>query len=60
MSWNRFNGAVKKGGGELKKAAGKITGDKKLEAEGELDTAVGGVQNAVGKIEDKARETLKR
>ena len=39
----------------MKKTAGKIFGDKKLENEGKTDKAVGKVQNAVGGLKDTLR-----
>ena len=44
--------------GAVKDAAGKMMGDKKLQAEGKLDKAEGKVQNTIGGIKDKARELL--
>jgi uncharacterized protein YjbJ (UPF0337 family) len=56
---DRMDGAGKQAKGGLKEAAGKITGDEKLKAEGKTDKAAGKVQNAVGGAKDKLRETLK-
>jgi uncharacterized protein YjbJ (UPF0337 family) len=39
----------------VKKAAGKVTGDAKLEAEGKADKLAGKVQNAVGGLKDTLR-----
>ncbi|GIL41826.1 CsbD family protein [Roseiterribacter gracilis] len=55
---DRIEGAAKQAKGGLKEAAGKITGDEKLKAEGAADKAAGKVQNAVGGVKDKIRETL--
>jgi uncharacterized protein YjbJ (UPF0337 family) len=41
--------------GAVKKAAGKVTGDAKLEAEGKADKLAGKVQNAVGGLKDTLR-----
>jgi uncharacterized protein YjbJ (UPF0337 family) len=41
--------------GSLKDAAGKITGDSKLQAEGKMDKAKGKVENAVGGMKDSLR-----
>jgi uncharacterized protein YjbJ (UPF0337 family) len=56
---DRMAGAGKQAKGGLKEAAGKVTGDEKLKAEGKADKAAGKVQNAVGGAKDKVRETLK-
>jgi uncharacterized protein YjbJ (UPF0337 family) len=56
---DRVEGAGKQAKGGLKEAAGKVTGDEKLKAEGKTDKAAGKVQNAVGGAKDKVRETLK-
>jgi uncharacterized protein YjbJ (UPF0337 family) len=41
--------------GSVKEAAGKLTGDAKLEAEGKADKVAGKVQNAVGGVKDTLR-----
>ncbi len=51
MDKDRIEGAAKQAKGSVKDAAGKVTGDTKLQAEGKL-------QNAVGGLKDKAREAL--
>lgn len=58
MDKDRIEGAGKQIKGNLKQAAGKITGDEKLKAEGAADKAEGKVQNTVGGLKDKAREVL--
>ena len=60
MSTNRIEGAAHKATGTLKEAAGKLTGNRKLEAEGVAEKAAGTVQNAVGKAQDKIASALKR
>jgi uncharacterized protein YjbJ (UPF0337 family) len=49
---NRIEGAGEKAKGAIKEAAGKVTGDAKLQAEGKADKAKGSVQNAVGGAAD--------
>jgi uncharacterized protein YjbJ (UPF0337 family) len=44
--------------GAVKEAAGKVTGDAKLEAEGTAEKAAGKLQDAVGGMKDAAREAL--
>ena len=49
---DRIEGAAKNMGGKVKEAAGKVTGDEKLKAEGRSDQVEGKVQNAVGGLKD--------
>lgn len=49
---NRVEGAADKAKGSIKEAAGKVTGDSKLQAEGKADKAGGAVKNAVGGVAD--------
>lgn len=49
---DRIEGAVKNIGGKIKEAAGNLTGDEKLKAEGRADQASGKVQNAIGGVKD--------
>jgi uncharacterized protein YjbJ (UPF0337 family) len=53
---DRVEGAAKNMGGNIKEAAGKITGDEKLKAEGRADQAEGKIQNAVGGLKDTLRD----
>lgn len=55
---DRSEGAAKKMTGDVKHAAGKVTGDEKLKREGRADKAEGKVQNAVGGAKDKLREKI--
>ena len=52
---DRVEGAARNIGGKIKEAAGKVTGDHKLEAEGKADQVEGKVQNAVGGLKDTLR-----
>jgi len=52
---DRIEGAAKNMGGKVKEAAGKVTGDHKLQAEGKADQVEGKVQNAVGGAKDALR-----
>ena len=60
MDKDRIDGAGKQVKGAIKDAAGKVTGDVKLQAEGKADKAVGQVQSAVGKAKDDARNAARR
>lgn len=59
MHKDEIKGAAKEARGHVKDAVGKATGDKKLQADGQLDKAEGAVQKAAGKIKDAARDALK-
>ena len=55
MDNDRIKGMGDQAKGSLKDAAGKITGDSKLQAEGKMDKAKGKVENAVGGMKDSLR-----
>jgi uncharacterized protein YjbJ (UPF0337 family) len=55
MDKDRIKGAAEQAKGAVKEAAGKVTGDAKLEAEGKADKFAGKVQNAVGGLKDTLR-----
>jgi uncharacterized protein YjbJ (UPF0337 family) len=59
MDKDRIAGAAKQVKGAVKEAAGKITGDTKLEGEGKADKAAGKIQNAAGGMKDAVRESVK-
>ncbi len=56
MDKDRINGSANQAKGAIKEAAGKMTGDSKLEAEGAMDKAKGKVQSAVGGAKDALRD----
>ncbi|MDO9608047.1 MAG: CsbD family protein, partial [Brevundimonas sp.] len=53
---DRIEGSAKNMGGKIKEAAGKVTGDSKLQAEGKADQVEGKIQNAVGGVKDSLRD----
>ncbi len=55
MDKMRTEGAGQKMAGKAKEAAGKITGDAKLQAEGKADKTAGGVKNAIGGAKDAVK-----
>ena len=59
MDKDRIEGSFEQGKGKAKEVAGKVTGDSKLETEGKADQVAGKIQNTVGGIKDKIRETTK-
>jgi len=56
MDKDRIDGSIKQAKGDVKDAAGKLTGDQKLQAEGKADKAEGKIQNAIGGLKDKLKE----
>lgn len=59
MDKDRIEGAARSVKGSIKETAGKLTGDKKTETEGQADKAAGKVQNSIGGAKDAARDALK-
>ena len=58
MDKDRINGAADQAKGSIKEAAGKVTGDTKLQAEGKLDKAKGQVESAIGGVKDAVRKGI--
>ncbi len=59
MDKDRIEGSANQAKGTIKEAAGKVTGDTKLQAEGAADKLKGKVQNAVGGMKDAVRDAAK-
>lgn len=59
MDKDRIKGSIDQAKGKVKEAAGDLTGDHKLKGEGKADQVAGKVENVVGGVKDKIRETLK-
>ena len=59
MDKDRIAGSAMEAKGAIKQAAGKVTGDAKLQAEGAADKATGKVQNAVGGAKDAIRDATR-
>jgi uncharacterized protein YjbJ (UPF0337 family) len=59
MDKNRVKGSADQAMGAIKEAAGKLTGDTKLEAEGKADKLKGKVENAVGGAKDAVRQAAR-
>jgi uncharacterized protein YjbJ (UPF0337 family) len=55
MDREHVKGVADKAKGAIKDAAGKLMGDKKLQAEGKFDKAKGAAHEAVGDVKDAAR-----
>ena len=56
MDKDRISGAANQAKGAIKDAAGKLTGDAKLQAEGKMDKLKGKIESAVGGAKDALRE----
>ena len=52
MDKDRVEGAAHQAKGAVKEGVGKMTGDKKTEAEGKVEKAAGKVQNTAGGVKD--------
>jgi uncharacterized protein YjbJ (UPF0337 family) len=59
MHKDQMKGAAKDAKGSIKEAAGKATGDERLEGEGAADRVEGKVQKGVGNLKEAARDVLK-
>jgi uncharacterized protein YjbJ (UPF0337 family) len=60
MDKDRVEGVGHQAKGAVKEAAGKMTGDQKMQAEGKGEKAAGKVQNAIGGAKDAVREALNK
>jgi uncharacterized protein YjbJ (UPF0337 family) len=60
MDKDRVEGVGHQVKGAVKEAAGKVTGDTKLQAEGKTEKAAGKVQNAIGGAKDSVRDALNK
>jgi uncharacterized protein YjbJ (UPF0337 family) len=60
MDKDRVAGSMKQAKGAVKEAAGKVSGDTKLQAEGKADKAAGKVQNTVGGVKDAAKKAASK
>ena len=59
MHKDTIKGAAKDAKGSIKEAAGKATGNERLEAEGAAERVAGKVQKGVGSLKEAARSALK-
>jgi uncharacterized protein YjbJ (UPF0337 family) len=59
MDKDRVKGSAQQAKGAVKEAAGKVTGDAKLQAEGKADKTAGKIRNAIGGLKDTLRGKLK-
>ena len=59
MHKDTVKGTAKEAAGSIKQAAGKATGNERLEAEGATEKTAGKIQKGVGNLKDAARDALK-
>jgi uncharacterized protein YjbJ (UPF0337 family) len=59
MDREHVKGTADKAKGAIKDAAGKLTGDKKLESEGKIDKAKGSAHKIAGDVKDAVKESTK-
>jgi uncharacterized protein YjbJ (UPF0337 family) len=57
MDREHVKGAAEKAKGAIKDTAGKVSGDKELQAEGKLDKAKGSAHEAAGNVKDATRKS---
>jgi len=60
MDKDRIVGAARQVKGAVKETIGRVTGDAKIQAEGDAEKAVGKVQNMVGGAKDTVRKTVRK
>ena len=56
MDKEHVKGTADKAKGAIKDTAGKVTGDKELQAEGKMDKAKGSAHKAAGDVKDTIRK----
>jgi uncharacterized protein YjbJ (UPF0337 family) len=59
MDREHVKGAADKAKGAIKDAAGKVTGDRKLQTEGRIDKVKGAARNFAGDVKDAVRKAGK-
>lgn len=59
MDKEHVKSAADKASGAVKEAAGKVTGNQKLEAEGKFDKAKGEAREFIGDVKDAAKKADK-
>lgn len=60
MDRDRIKGMGDQAKGSMKDAAGKVTGDTKLQAEGKMDKVKGKLENAAGGARDTMRDQVNK
>lgn len=60
MNKDQVEGRLETVKGHIKEAAGKVVGNKKLEAEGRIDQVTGKTQSNYGDAKEKAADAVKK
>jgi uncharacterized protein YjbJ (UPF0337 family) len=60
MDKNRIEGGAKQVKGSVKESIGKVTGNRRTEAEGAAEKTAGKVQGEFGKTKDAVRDAFKK
>jgi uncharacterized protein YjbJ (UPF0337 family) len=60
MDKEHLKGEAKKAEGHIKDGVGKLTGNRKLQAEGKLDKVEGEIRKKVGDVKDSVRKAEDR
>ena len=60
MDKDRVQGSLDQAKGSIKEGIGKVTGDKKMQAEGTADKVAGKTESTVGGAKDTARDALNK
>jgi uncharacterized protein YjbJ (UPF0337 family) len=60
MNKDQVNGRVEQAKGSVKEAAGKVVGNKNLEAEGKVDKLAGKTQAAYGDLKKDVKDAIKK
>lgn len=60
MSDQHVKGAVSGAKGTVKEGVGKLTGDRKLEAEGKVQKVQGKAQDALGDVQDAVQDAVRK
>ena len=60
MNKDQVKGRIEQVKGNVKEAAGKVVGNKKLETEGQIEQATGKTQATYGDIKEDVKDAVKR
>lgn len=60
MNKDQVKGRIKEATGKAKKVTGKVTGNKDMEVEGNVEETLGKVQRGYGDLKDDVEDTLKK
>jgi uncharacterized protein YjbJ (UPF0337 family) len=60
MNKDQVNGRMEQAKGSVKEAAGKVVGNEKLEAEGQVDKNAGKAQATYGDLKEDVKDAVKK